>query len=103
MSNTIKNLSGAGAPPPKPAAERADGTAAARASRQENAVDQVTLTDAARRLQAAERRAAASTGIDSIRVEEIRSAIAEGRYRIDPERVAAKLLAFERHLVDAKR
>lgn len=102
MNNTIKGLTGAGAPPAKPVAGQSGGASAEPSSRRPGASDQVTLTDAARRMQAAERRAAESSGVDEQRVERIREALSDGSYRIDPQRVASGLLAFERALFGGK-
>ena len=63
--------------------------------------DQVSLTGTAALLQALDGRIQESSGIDTRRVQEIRQALAEGRYHIDPERVAEKMIAFERALNEA--
>ncbi|HHB13291.1 MAG TPA: flagellar biosynthesis anti-sigma factor FlgM [Chromatiales bacterium] len=96
MTNTIKGLANQPSPQVKPARERAGQAAGTGGESTPESVDRVTLTDTARQMQAAERRAAQSSGVDEKRVEEVRAALAEGRYRIDPQRVARKLMAFER-------
>ncbi len=60
--------------------------------------DQVSLTDTAALLQALDGQIQESSGIDTQRVQEIRQALAEGRYDIDPERVAEKMIALEWNL-----
>jgi len=58
----------------------------------------VTLTDAARRLAALERVIANVPDVDLARVAELRSAIESGRYTVDAERIASRLLDLERDL-----
>ena len=58
--------------------------------------DHVSLTDAALRLQQLEQRLAEQSVIDEKRVTAIRDALDKGVYPINPERIADKLLAFER-------
>jgi negative regulator of flagellin synthesis FlgM len=58
----------------------------------------VTLTDAARRLAALERVIAGVPDVDLARVEELRSAIESGRYTVDADRIASRLLDLEREL-----
>jgi negative regulator of flagellin synthesis FlgM len=58
----------------------------------------VTLTDAARRLAALERVVASIPDVDVARVAELRSAIESGRYTVDAERIASRLLDLEREL-----
>jgi negative regulator of flagellin synthesis FlgM len=57
--------------------------------------DSVSLTETSARLHDLERMAAAAPEADTKRVEEIRQAIADGRYKIDAARVADKLLSLE--------
>jgi negative regulator of flagellin synthesis FlgM len=61
--------------------------------------DSVSLTDAAARLHELEQSLAGMSEADAQRVEEIRRAIADGSYRVAPERVAQKILDFEGSLV----
>ncbi len=88
-------LPGAGEHGPlKPAAGRSEPDAEpARTGRADT--DTVSLTGAAARLRALEARLAQLPDTDVRRVEAIRQAVAEGSYRVDPERVAERLLAFE--------
>lgn len=57
--------------------------------------DTVSLTDTAARLQQLEKRMVELPVVDSQRVEQLKKAIADGNYQVDPARVAEKLLAFE--------
>ena len=55
----------------------------------------MSLTDTAARLRKLESTLAQLPVVDRQRVEAPRQAIADGSYRVDPARVAEKLLAFE--------
>ncbi len=55
----------------------------------------VSLTSGAAHLQALVRQVAELPVVDMERVAEVRARLEEGSFRIDPQRVAAKLLAFE--------
>ncbi|MEM9387090.1 MAG: flagellar biosynthesis anti-sigma factor FlgM [Pseudomonadota bacterium] len=55
----------------------------------------VSLTEDAALLQALDEQIAASPAVNAARVEQVRTALANGEYRIDAERVAEKLLAAE--------
>ena len=57
--------------------------------------DAVSLTEDARLLQQAAAAAAAAPDIDMDRVDSVRRELAEGRYQIDAEAIAAKLLKTE--------
>ncbi|MFK5913951.1 MAG: flagellar biosynthesis anti-sigma factor FlgM [Woeseiaceae bacterium] len=57
--------------------------------------DRVTLTDTASRLKDIEQQLSSAPSVDSARVAEVQSAISNGDYNIDAERVADKMLAFE--------
>jgi negative regulator of flagellin synthesis FlgM len=57
--------------------------------------DRVTLTNAASRLQNIEQQLSNASSIDSARVAEVQSAISNGDYNVDADRIADKMLAFE--------
>ena len=61
--------------------------------------DSVDLTDGARQLQEPQSAVAATPVVDGSRVAALREAIANGNYRIDPQRIANGLLAQERAAV----
>jgi negative regulator of flagellin synthesis FlgM len=69
--------------------------AAARGTSAPASGDSVSLTETSARLQDLERMAAAAPEVDMQRVEEIRQAIADGRYKVDAARVADKMLSLE--------
>ena len=57
--------------------------------------DRVTLTNTASRLQNIEQQLNGASSIDSARVAEVQSAISNGDYNVDADRIADKMLAFE--------
>ncbi len=57
--------------------------------------DAVSLTEDAALLRALDEQIAATPAVNAARVEEVRTALANGEYRVDPERIAEKLLAAE--------
>ena len=57
--------------------------------------DKVSLTDTASRLKALEHQLAQQPEIDRTRVNDVQDAISNGSYKIDPERVADKMINFE--------
>jgi negative regulator of flagellin synthesis FlgM len=76
---------------PAPAARTAAKPASA-----EKSGDQVSLSDAIQ-LRASE------APVDNSRVQEIKQAIAEGRFRINPEAIADRLISTAQELIDAQR
>ena len=57
--------------------------------------DSVRLTDDAKLLQQAERAAAEAPDVDESRVAQIKQAVADGTYQVDPKAIAAKLARME--------
>lgn len=60
-----------------------------------SAGDRVTLTNTASRLKDIEQQLSSTSSIDSERVAEVQSAISNGDYTVDADRIADKMLAFE--------
>jgi negative regulator of flagellin synthesis FlgM len=60
--------------------------------------DTLTLTDSARSLQKIEEAVAKAPVVDSEKVAAVKQAIGSGTYKIDANRVAGKLLKYERGL-----
>lgn len=87
-SSLKPTASGNLAPVPKPVAQPAPGASA-----------KVRLSEAAAQLSAAEE----SPPIDRARVEEIKLAITEGRFKINAGAIADGLIAASRELIDAQR
>lgn len=57
--------------------------------------DRVTLTNTASRLKDIEQQLNNSPAVDNARVAEVQSAISNGEYNVDSDRIADKMLAFE--------
>lgn len=57
--------------------------------------DRVTLTDTASRLKDIESQLSKGSSVDNARVAEVQSAINNGDYNVDADRIADKMLAFE--------
>lgn len=57
--------------------------------------DRVTLTNTASRLQNIEQQLNKTSSLDSARVAEVQSAISNGDYNVNADRIADKMLAFE--------
>ncbi|MGI2259514.1 flagellar biosynthesis anti-sigma factor FlgM [Shewanella sp. GXUN23E] len=62
--------------------------------------DSVSITPQAQQLQGAYSRMAAMPEVDVQKIAEIKQAIAEGRYKVDPEKLAANIAQFEQELQD---
>jgi negative regulator of flagellin synthesis FlgM len=72
-----------------------EGTAAAATAQ---SGDHVTLTDSARTLQRIEEAVAKTPVVNAGKVAAVKQAIGAGTYKIDPARVADKLIKYERGL-----
>ena len=88
---SVKGLSGVA-----PTADKSADTVAAGAVAPTS--DQVTLTDSARTLQKLSDAVAQTPIVDAGKVAAVKQAIQSGTYRVDPSRVADKLLQFEKGL-----
>jgi negative regulator of flagellin synthesis FlgM len=100
-ASLITQNSSQGAPVDKQASGRANAQSDAQASTS-NTADRLSLTGEARQLKALETQIAAQPAVDSQRVAEIRSAIDNGTFVVNPERIADKMLSLEQALTDAR-
>lgn len=66
-------------------------------------VDNVHLSPLSSQLQAIDRNLANSGVVDTARVEEIKQAISEGRFKVNPEAVADRLLETVRELIQSQK
>ena len=64
--------------------------------------DKLSLTDTAGRLKALEHQLAQEPEINKSRVEEVQNSLNKGDYKVNPERVADKMIAFESAMQDKK-
>lgn len=60
--------------------------------------DLLDLTGRARELRNLEKDLASEPAFDQARVDALRQSLSDGSYRVDPQRIADKLLAFENQL-----
>jgi negative regulator of flagellin synthesis FlgM len=72
------------------------GRATAKSARTGTAGEQVQLSDLAQTR-------SSEPPVDNSRVQEIKAAIAEGRFRINPEAIAERLISTAQELIDAQR
>lgn len=68
-----------------------------------NAADQVAISPLSARLQQIEAGLANEPTVNTQRVAEIKQAIAEGRFRVDPEKIADGLLKSVREMLEKER
>ena len=64
--------------------------------------DSVSITPQAQELQSAQAKMASLPEIDQKKVAEIKQAISEGRYKVDPEKLVANIASFEAELSGLK-
>lgn len=79
-------------------AENAGSAAAQRPAAERAGGERVELTESAQRMRKLEARLAAQAEIDEQRVAEVKERIAEGRFDLDPRRIANKLIKTEKDL-----
>jgi negative regulator of flagellin synthesis FlgM len=80
------------------ATEKSQGEGSVAASSTAKTGDHVTLTDSARVLQRIEAAVAKTPVVNAQKVADIKHAVSAGTYKIDADRIAGKLLNFERGL-----
>jgi len=64
--------------------------------------DRVSLTGEARQLQELEQQVRNEPVVDTQRVEAVRTAVENGTFTINPERIAEKMMSLEQALTDAR-
>ncbi|WP_028768660.1 flagellar biosynthesis anti-sigma factor FlgM [Shewanella fidelis] len=62
--------------------------------------DSVSITSQAQQIQNVQTKMADMPDVDQNKINEIKAAIAEGRYKIDPEKLASNIANFENELKD---
>jgi len=65
------------------------------ASTNESGADKVTLTDTAAKLKALESDLASQSVVNDNKVKDVQTSIQSGSYKMDPERIADKMINFE--------
>lgn len=64
--------------------------------------DSVSLTSQAQQFTKAQEKASSSSGIDQKKVDEIKQAISEGKYKVNVEQLARRIVQFEGELFGKK-
>ncbi|HED18728.1 MAG TPA: flagellar biosynthesis anti-sigma factor FlgM [Gammaproteobacteria bacterium] len=101
IASLVTPASGQGAPVESQEKERSN-SSSVDSGNTGNSSDRVSLTGEARRLKELETRLASTPVVDSQRVKAVRSAIENGTFTINPERIAEKLVSLEVALSDAR-
>jgi negative regulator of flagellin synthesis FlgM len=78
-----------------PVSRSRDATSEGRKAETTGAVSNIDVSDTARTLAALENHISALPVVNESRVDAVRRAMDEGRYHVDPQRVADKMLRFE--------
>jgi negative regulator of flagellin synthesis FlgM len=91
-SNRAATLTGNTAPAPR-------GSKSSSSSSTSTSQDSVTISSTSSQLQALETGVNEASGFDSAKVEAIKQAISEGRYTINPEAIADKLISSTREFL----
>jgi negative regulator of flagellin synthesis FlgM len=73
-----------------------------RSSPSASSTDRVSLTGEARQLKELESGLASRPVVDSQRVEAVRSAVESGTFKVNPERIAEKLISLEQALTGGR-
>lgn len=73
-----------------------------KASTGNSGADKVSLTGDARKLQDLEHQLESQPVVDSQRVDAVRSAVENGTFEVNPDRIADKILSLEEALTDAR-
>ncbi len=102
MTNKIDNLVGSGLAPRVNREAPSSGSGKPASAGAAAGSDSVRLTGDAVQLAAVDRALAAAADVDLKQVEAIRSAIAEGRYEVNPGAVADKMLQMDKLLAVIK-
>ena len=103
MANKISGIDGrpvqvgSGAP----VSRTRDSTSGDRKTESTGTVSNIDVSDTARTLSALEEKIATLPVVNESRVDAVRRAMDEGRYHVDPQRVADKMMRFEVDLLAA--
>jgi negative regulator of flagellin synthesis FlgM len=84
--------------PAKLAQSAYSGAASDAAAGSSRGADTVQITGDAMKLQSLEKSLSGSSSFDAKRVAEVRAAIADGRYRVNPDRIASRMIDSDAQL-----
>ena len=101
IASLVTPTSGQGAPVENQGKENKN-SSSAESGNTSSSSDQVSLTGGARQLLELETRLASAPVVDSQRVDAVRSAVENGTFTVNPERIAEKLMSLEEALTDAR-
>jgi negative regulator of flagellin synthesis FlgM len=101
IASLVTHNSGQGAPVEKQGHGNTNSQAGESGAAQGSA-DRISLTGEARQLQELEVRLASQPVVDSQRVEAVRTAVENGTFTINPERIADKMMSLEEALTDLR-
>lgn len=101
IASLVTQTSGQGAPVEKQGHGNTNSPAGESAAAH-GAADRISLTGEARQLQELEAQLASQPVVDSQRVETVRSAVENGTFSINPERIADKMMSLEEALTDLR-
>jgi negative regulator of flagellin synthesis FlgM len=101
IASLVTQNSGQGAPVEKQGHSNTNSSAGEAAAAQGTA-DRISLTGEARQLHELETRLASQPVVDSQRVEAVRTAVENGTFTINPERIAEKMMSLEEALTDLR-
>jgi len=99
IDNSLRTVSGIPVSDGQKRADKAAGAVPPRAPAAEN----VRLSSLSAQLQAIDSNLANSGVVDRARVEEIKQAISDGRFKVNPEAVADRLLETVRELIQSQK
>ncbi len=107
INDSIKNAASLGIEKPstgKASATKADATGNAKTSQLEaTSAENVTLSPLSAQLKSLEKKVAASSVFDAEKVEAIKSAIANGQFKVDSEKVADGLINSVKDLLSTQK
>jgi negative regulator of flagellin synthesis FlgM len=101
IASLVTQTSGQGTPVEKQGQGNTNSPAGESSAKQAGA-DRIVLTGEARQLQKLEAQLASEPVVHSQRVEAVRSAVENGTFTIDPQRIAEKMMSLEEALMDTR-
>jgi len=101
IASLVTSSSGQGAPVEKQEKEHTNASPE-KSGAASGSPDRVSLTGEARRLQELETRLASEPVVDTQRVAAVRNAVEDGTFTVNPERIADKMMSFEKALPDKR-
>jgi negative regulator of flagellin synthesis FlgM len=104
-NSRVATLVSSGSEQGKPVENQGNGKTGAtpgNASAANSTADSVKLTGEAQQLQALEARIASEPVVDAQRVQAVRTAVGNGTFTVNPERIAEKMISLEQAITDMR-